>query len=303
MPIEDRKASPGLSREFGFTRQKRFRFVVTYTTSKLFFSWREVKTPRIRLFVYEVVYSLCRAARRPPLRLSWLRFDRVVTVFGTFTIRPGSTDAACVSPAFERSDLDYLLTSVGASLAAGRSVLFLDVGADIGTYAVSVGNRLRGLGPVRTLAFEPSKSSFGLLCENVAANQLDDITETRNVGLGDGSSTVATLRFDSHEPGGSGLNYSDGYGEGSEVVQLSTIDAEVDPSALADVVVLKLDVEGHEIPVLQGASAVLAAADEVLLLVEDFCDAKIIGYLESSGWSFVDKLTPYNSFWKFSGGT
>jgi FkbM family methyltransferase len=288
------------SSEFSFGSSKRLRFLMTYISAKTIFIWREVKTPRLRLFAYELVYSLCRAAKRRPLQLKWLQFKKVVTVFGTFNIRPGSTDAACVSPAFERSDLNYLLKSMSVSLSSGRTVLFLDVGADIGTYAVSVGNRLRSLGKVRTLAFEPSKSSFGLLRENVDANHLSDITETRNIGLGDGSSSVATLRFDPHEPGGSGLNYSDVYGEGSEEVRLSTIDAEVDIGSLADVVVLKLDVEGYEIPVLRGATAVLSAAEEILLLVEDFCDAEIIRYLESSGWSFVDKLTPYNSFWRFS---
>jgi FkbM family methyltransferase len=286
--------------EFDFRFSKRLRFLLTYVSAKTFLLWREVKTPRIRLFVYELIYSICRAAKRRPLQLKWLQFDEVVTVFGTFNVRPGSTDAACASPAFERSDLNYLLESMRVSLSSGRTVLFLDVGADIGTYAVSVGNRLRGLGEVRTLAFEPSKSSFELLRENVDTNNLNDITETRNIGLGDGSSAVATLRFDPHEPGGSGLRYSDFYGEGSEEVRLSTLDAEVDTGSIADVVVLKLDVEGYEIPVLQGATSVLSAAEEVLLLVEDFCDAKIISYLESGGWSFVDKLTPYNSFWRFS---
>ena len=60
---------------------------------------------------------------------------------------------------------------------------------------------------------------------------------------------------------------------------------------------LKLDVEGSEIPVLDGARATLAAAEEVLLLVEDFIDDSVVDYLKESGWSFDDKLTPYNSFW------
>jgi FkbM family methyltransferase len=292
--------TPLSSSSFRFAPSKRFRFVATYVSTKLFSIWWEVKAPRLRLFTYEMVYSFCRATRRPPLQLRLLQFKQVTTIFGTFKIRPGSTDAACVSPAFERPDLNHLLELLSARLSSGLSVLFLDVGADIGTYAVSVGNRLKGHGDIRILAFEPSKSSYGLLRENLVANELMGIVEPRNVGLSDGSASVATLRFDPHEPGGSGLNYSVVYGEHSEEIQLSTIDAEVDLSSLADVVALKLDVEGSEVSVLEGASAVLSAAKEVVLLVEDFCDTRVINYLEDSGWSFAEKLTPYNSFWRLS---
>ena len=65
-----------------------------------------------------------------------------------------------------------------------------------------------------------------------------------------------------------------------------------------DVVVLKLDVEGYEVPALDGALATTTGAAEALLLVEDFVDHAVVGYLQATGWTFVDKLTPYNSFWR-----
>lgn len=289
-------------RPFEFSRAKKIRFVATYVWTKVFSFWYEVKEPRIRLFTYEVIYSLCRAVRYPPPALAWLRLSRVRTIFGVFNIRPGTTEAAYVSPGFERLDVDHLLNLLGQRLSAGRSVLFLDVGADVGTYAVSVGNRLRNLGKISVLAFEPSLPSFELLSRNIADNDLTEIVQLRALGLGDGSVTSAALYFNPLEPGGRSLHASGEWQRTeSENVELSTVDDQVDLAALADVVVFKLDVEGSEIAVLDGAAATLAAASEALLLVEDFIDGKIITYLEETGWSFQGKFTPYNSFWRYAG--
>jgi FkbM family methyltransferase len=292
-----RARQPQTGKVFGFTTPHRRAFVLRYVLSKTVFFWRDVHRPRFRLFLYEIVYSLCRATSRPPLALRWLRLYRVSTIFGVFNIRPGTIDAACVSPAFERPDLDHLLSRLRERLSAGRSVLFLDIGADVGTYAVSVVNSLRGLGDIRAIAFEPSQSSCELLRRNLRDNGLDTLVTSRQLALGDGSITTAYLRFDPREPGGSGLNSSHVQGTEPEEVHVSTIDAEIDPLSVPDILVLKLDVEGSEIPVLAGARAILAAARETLLLVEDFVDDSVVRYLEETGWSFDDKLTPYNSFW------
>jgi FkbM family methyltransferase len=176
-------------------------------------------------------------------------------------------------------------------------VLFIDVGADVGTYAISVGNCLRSLGDIRILAFEPSRISYDLLCANVKNNELTDIVEPRQIGLGDGSAASAELLFDAREPGCSGLDASIVHGEIAETVKMSTLDAQVAQNMPASVIALKLDVEGSEIAVLKGAAATLAAAEEVLLLVEDFVDVSIVSYLKRTGWSFREKVTPYNSFW------
>lgn len=288
-------------RPFVFSRSNKIRFLATYAWTKTGSFWHEVKEPRLRLFTYEIIYSACRAAHLPPPRMSWLRLNRVTTIFGVFNIRPGTTDAACVSPGFERPDLDHLLLLLRNRLSAGRKVLFLDVGADVGTYSVSVANRLRHLPGLSVMAFEPARSSYDLLCENLAANGLSGTVNSRQLGLGDGSVESATLQCDPREPGTRSMNPSFvRRSELTEKVTISTIDKQVGMVDLPDVVVLKIDVEGSEISVLEGARATLAAVDEALLLVEDFVDQKIIAYLQANGWSFQGKLTPYNSFWRYS---
>lgn len=282
---------------YGYPIGKRLRFMVSYVLAKVVYLWRDVKTPRTRLFAYEIVYSLCRASQRPPLSLRWLGLTRVTTIFGTFDIRAGTTDAACVSPAFERQDLDFLLKLLSEQMAAGHTVLFVDVGADVGTYSISVGNRLRALGDIHVLAFEPSRASCDLLRANVEGNDLARIVEARQIGLGDGSVASAELLFDAREPGCSGLDASIVHGEMVENVKMSTLDAQVAQETPASMIALKLDVEGGEVAVLKGGAATLGAAEEAVLLVEDFVDASVVSYLEQTGWAFQEKVTPYNSFW------
>jgi hypothetical protein len=60
---------------FGFATPHRCAFVFRYVLSTTVFFWRAVHRPRFRLFLYEIVYSLCRATSRPPVALRWLRLD------------------------------------------------------------------------------------------------------------------------------------------------------------------------------------------------------------------------------------
>ena len=298
MPKDNRRNTSvqTANREFGFSTADRVRFVTEYVLSKVFYLWREVKTPRLRLFVYEIVYSLRQAVGRDPLAMRWLRIDRVETVFGTFNVRPGTGDVACASPAFERSDLNHFLALLEEPLIAGRSVLFLDIGAALGTYSVAVGNRLNGLGDIRVLAFEPSRSSFALLKRNLEDNGLAGVVEARQLALGDGSASSATLRFDPVIPGGSLLGGVPSAGTVYEEVALSSIDAEIE-NEVFDVLAIKMDVEGSEVPVLLGATKALGSSPEALLIVEDFIDTGVVDYLQDTGWQFNTKLSPYNSFW------
>lgn len=285
------------------TRRQRMAFVLGYIAHKTVLLPWEVRSPRMRLLAYEIVYSVCRLLGRNPLPLRFLKIHRVDSVLGTFHVRPGTIDAACASPAFERPDVDVLLEELDHAVAAGRDIVFVDVGADIGTYSVTVGNHLRSAPrAVRIVAFEPSTSSVALLRRNIEANDLDAATVVRDVALGDGSHTSATLTFDREEPGCSGLDASalrvrEGHVVLEQVV-VSTLDDELAGLPELDLLVLKLDVEGFEKAVLEGSRVSVARAAETLLLVEDFVDRRIVDHLYAEGWTVVRKVTPYNSFWR-----
>jgi len=287
---------------FDFTTKARLAFLASYVLGKTLFLLKEVREPRARLLLYEAVYSFCRLLGRAPLSMRRLQIDHVSTRMGEFHVRPGTIDAACVSPGFERQDMLRLLVVIKQRLDRGLRVLFLDVGADIGTYAVSIGNAFRGR-YFTVVAYEPSASSYALLDSNIALNGLKGMTILRNLALSDVATPLGVLHFNPEEPGSSGLRWDLVSGAQRECVAVTTLNQEalvIPAYAAADVLCLKLDVEGAEKNVLAAADECFAAADEVILLVEDFVDASIIEYLESNGWTFEAKLTPYNSFWRWT---
>jgi FkbM family methyltransferase len=270
-------------------------FYWSYFIRKVFFLWFEVKRPKVRMFLYELLYSAAKLRRRAALVPSPFDVDLVETSFGSFSVRRRTSDMSVVSPAFERRDLDRLLRMLRTMRAEGKRVLFLDVGADLGTFAVSVGNRFKADPGLRIMAFEPAPSSFAFLEENIRLNGLGRKADLCNFPLYSEDGRAMALRFDASSPGVSALSHARG-GRGEVVTR--TLDSVLGPKAADyDVLVLKLDVEGAERHVLEGGGKTLSDASEVCLLVEDFVEPSIMDYLAEKGFRPVAKLTPYNSFW------
>ena len=66
-----------------------------------------------------------------------------------------------------------------------------------------------------------------------------------------------------------------------------------------ETVIIKIDVEGFESDVLDGAAALSSKNQRVFFLVEYFVDNAVLRALESKGAKFLTKLTPYNSWWTY----
>jgi len=217
----------------------------------------------------------------------------VATRFGAFRIRPHTADMSTVSPAFERRDIDYLLELLRRLKDENKKILFLDIGADIGTYSVTVGNAFKDYGGLRIMAFEPADSNYALLVENIGLNGLEGKAEALNFALFSEDDKNLGFQFEPEAPGNSSLSAG-----GTETVLTKTLD-----SALRGrlehyhSVVAKLDVEGAETEVLKGAKGVLGSGKDIYLLVEDFLNSQVVRHLEGLGAQFLCKLTPYNSWW------
>jgi FkbM family methyltransferase len=283
--------------KFRFRFGDKVLFYFDYFTRKVFWLWFEVKRPKLRMFLYEMMYSAMKFKDRSSLVPSPFDVSFVETVFGKFRVRPRTVDMSNASPAFERRDVDYLLSLMDGLTRAGKKVLFLDVGADIGTFIVTVGNRFRDCEGFRAFAFEPADSSFRILEENVRLNNLGSRAELFQFPLYSEDDLELDFSFNPDAPGSSGL-ISPGPGATGTVVTRTMDTVLHDRLAAHDVLVIKMDVEGAETEVLKGAEKTLRAGKEVYLLVEDFVKTDIISFLEEKGAVFLAKLTPYNSFWK-----
>lgn len=280
------------------SRLRTLYFYAEYVWAKFVLLWFDVKRPRFQLFLYELLYSAGRPFKASlPDFPSLFRATEVCTVHGRFRIRANTMDLVCASPAFERSDLRRMVAAASGLARSGRHVLFLDVGADFGTYTVAVGNAVkRSGGAIRIVAFEPAASSSDLLRHNVTQNGLDGIAEVRQVALWEEDAEDTLLLFSASSPGSSGLMDDAGRRQAvAERVATRRLDS-VLADTHADVVLMKLDVEGAEVNVLKGAADLLRRSESILM-VEDFVDAAIVRWLRENGWKRLGKFTPYNSWW------
>ena len=118
--------------------------------------------------------------------------------------------------------------------------LFIDVGANVGIYAIWAGE----LG-AEVVALEPAADTYALLMENVALNGYPIKTIQAAAGA-----TSGTARFTS---GRDTLNRQDP--KGNVEAAMVTIDSIVEDRAVAG---MKIDVEGFEIDVLRGCERALS---------------------------------------------
>lgn len=273
-------------------------FYWKYFITKIFYIWFEVKTPKFKMFLYELLYSSMKFIDRASLLPSPFKDDLVETKFGLFKIRPGTVDMSNVSPAFERRDVDYLLDLIRQLMKSGKRILFADIGADIGTFTVTVGNRFRDYDKIFIAAFEPANSSYALLEENIKLNRLEDKTGKYKFALFNEDDREMEFSFNIKAPGASGLGRQGSSADRQKVFTKTLDSLLIDKITSYDVIVLKIDVEGVETEVLQGGSKILHSVKDVYLLLEDFVNPLIIDYLENIKAEFICKLTPYNSWWR-----
>lgn len=134
---------------------------------------------------------------------------------------------------------------------------FVDVGANSGSYTV-LASAAAG---ARSTAFEPLPAAFRRLEANVRLNGVAERVTCHNVGL---AGAPGTLRFTS---GSDTMNHAVAQGEDDPTavdVTVTTLGEALDHIPL----LIKIDVEGYETPVIDGAASVLANPSVKALIVE-----------------------------------
>jgi len=124
--------------------------------------------------------------------------------------------------------------------------VFYDIGANVGFFTL-LASRLVGSGG-RVLAFEPLPRNIHFLKRHIEMNSAANVTIVENA-LGDHNGTAC---FDSSR-GPSAASISDV----GDQVQVRTLDSLCASSGIPGPTVLKIDVEGFEMPVLKGAEATI----------------------------------------------
>ncbi|MEW9553933.1 FkbM family methyltransferase [Nonomuraea sp. NPDC050783] len=145
---------------------------------------------------------------------------------------------------------------------ASVSHSIIDVGANIGAYTCTGAARLPRDGML--IAFEPAPENAAYLRRNVGHNDLDSrvTVEQMAVGAAPGELTIHLSGEQSGKHSAAVANV--GTSSGAVTVPMTSIDAYLDGSGLGPPDVIKIDVEGYEGFVLQGAAQTLTATPTLL---------------------------------------
>lgn len=173
-----------------------------------------------------------------------------------------------------------------------KDMTFIDVGANNGYFTLFAAKRVPA---GKVISFEPVESVYENLLFNIKLNNFKNIT-TYNLGLSDGTKDELDIftSDDDFYDALSTLYPSSERNKKIGTIKLSKLDKIAEDSALENIDVIKIDVEGAELGVLTGAQKVLANFKPVILIeineemyrsagysVKDLTD-----FLESFGYKF-----------------
>ena len=187
----------------------------------------------------------------------------------------------------ESHEVSFILTALKPGM------IFFDVGANAGLFAISAANKIGG---THVFAFEPCSSTYELLKKNLMLNRVADV-KTVQAALGE---SVGEGVLQINASGKDGLNtlgqvtHPSSKVVGQEDVRITTVDVFMMEHNVPRVDVMKVDIEGAELMLFRGARDLLAREDAPLILYEGFGfltrgfgyhPVEILWFLESCGYS------------------
>jgi FkbM family methyltransferase len=173
-------------------------------------------------------------------------------------------------------------------------MIVVDIGANVGVHTVCLAKATGTSG--RVIAFEPQRAIYHMLCGNLALNNCSNAVAL-HAALGREPGTVTVPRIDYTNSANSGGLALGQWTQGDQV-QILTLDSlDLDPCHF-----VKIDVEGMEIQVLEGARKTLVSRAPILYVENDRASnsAGLIEWLLERGyrlyWHLPALFNPANHF-------
>jgi FkbM family methyltransferase len=194
-----------------------------------------------------------------------------------------------VEGVFEKSEYRFV------SNFLKEGMFFFDIGANLGQYTLLGAQRVGRTGRVHS--FEPSGRMFSEVHFNVALNDFADRCTLNNVAVSDKEGTACLSKY---EVGGEVYGSIGDHKRASkwsvvgyEKVKTITLSNYINDNNIKHIDLVKMDIEGAELPALRGAEQLLRRPDAPTLIVE-MADLNTVGfgykaveiwdYLESFGY-------------------
>lgn len=182
---------------------------------------------------------------------------------GKIKIRKGTNDFQFANYYYEWGVKSYVLENYG------KFDVFFDIGSGIGDYAILMAN----IG-LQVFAFEPIKSNYNVMLENIALNHLESKITTHNLAIGKQKSVakfvateVNTGASHKEELKLSNPNIKENHTENVEVRGLDELIDEFNLKPHTRVLV-KMDMEGMEKEGIQGGINFIQSINNLTIIAE-----------------------------------
>jgi len=190
----------------------------------------------------------------------------------------------CFWLGMDHPEFAKLYWQILCALPVGYSVI--DAGAHIGYYALMAAHRLRQVGAGLVFAFEPHPINFADLQRNQQLNNMSNLILIQKAVA---DQTTQMRLFSSPLSGCHSLRQFPFHSNSYEI-ECTTLDDFMDTHKEAKIGLIKLDVEGAELPALRGAQR-LIERDKPYIIYEEAEDRdRAFGYEIKDLRSFLESL-------------
>jgi FkbM family methyltransferase len=180
-------------------------------------------------------------------------------------------------------------------ITLGKFVSFYDIGANVGIY----GFMFRNMNPAgRVTMFEPDPSNAALISKTIARQKFRNVQLIEAAVSDRGGTTSFRLDGVSGATGGIVLGASDSlpfisrhHGIAPRVILVETLALDQFASINGDPDLVKIDVEGAETAVFEGARGVITSARPAIIFECDDPSSSLISILASAGYATLDFST------------
>ena len=196
--------------------------------------------------------------------LRYLRWQIGARILGRQVISPWIDDAKLIANIGDSGSTGNLYTGLMdyeemlfLLHALQDTETFVDIGANKGAYTV-LASKVIG---APSIAYEPIPETFEKLLDQIHINRIDDLVKAKNNGVG--NKHINLFFTNNHDT----MNKVNATGKSQNTVEVQTIilDEDLDKNKTY---FLKIDVEGFEYNVIEGALKILASPNTMALILE-----------------------------------